>query len=270
MAGNAQLQLYSRMLPGDFLHYGYFEDPDTPAEAVSFGTLHEAQLRYAEKLLEMVGSPGAPVLDAGSGMGGMLGMLRAAGHEATGLTPDGFQVEHIRRTYPEVKVLHCRFEDMPVSDHRGRFGAVVHSESLQYMDSSRALEVVCDVLAPGGLWIVADYFRRAEGGERSGWRLAAFRQRVASAGFEVVHERDVTANVLPTLRFAELLGQRLGLPLLDFARAKLLAKNPALHYILADAAAQVREVAADALKVVNPEEFAAKKRYLILSMRRRG
>ena len=269
VAGNAQLQLYSRMLPGDFLHYGYFDDPETPAEAVSFADLHQAQLRYARLLVDMVGRRRVPVLDAGSGMGGMLGLLREAGHDPTGLTPDRFQVDHIRRVHPGVPVLHCRFEDLPVAERRGRFGAIVHSESLQYMDPSRTLVVVEEALAPGGRWIVADYFRVADGGERSGWRAEAFRERVAAAGFRIASERDVTPHVVPTLRFAQMLGERLGLPLLDFARDKLRAKNPVVHYVLEDAAAHVRHAAADALAVLDPEEFAARKRYLLLEMRRR-
>ena len=269
VAANAQLQLYSRMLPGDFLHYGYFDDPETPAEAVSFADLHQAQLRYARLLVDMVGRRRVPVLDAGSGMGGMLGLLREAGHDPTGLTPDRFQVDHIRRVHPGVPVLHCRFEDLPIAERRGRFGAIVHSESLQYMDPSRTLVVVEEALAPGGRWIVADYFRVADGGERSGWRAEAFRERVAAAGFRIASERDVTPHVVPTLRFAQMLGERLGLPLLDFARDKLRAKNPVVHYVLEDAAAQVRHAAADALAVLDPEEFAARKRYLLLEMRRR-
>lgn len=269
VAANAQLQLYSRMLPGDFLHYGYFDDPDTPGEAVSFAALHEAQLRYARLLVGMIGRPRGPVLDAGSGMGGMLGLLRDAGHDPTGLTPDRVQVDHIRRAYPGVPVLHCRFEDLPARERRGRFSAIVHSESLQYMDPSRTLAVVEEALAPGGRWIVADYFRVADGGERSGWPAEAFRERVAAAGFGIASERDVTAHIAPTLRFAQMLGERLGLPLLDFANGKLRAKHPVVHYVLEDAAGQLRLAAADALAVVDAEQFAARKRYLILEMRRR-
>ena len=45
---NAQLLLYNRMLPGDFLHYGYFDDPETPPDTISFDAIQRAQLRYAE------------------------------------------------------------------------------------------------------------------------------------------------------------------------------------------------------------------------------
>ena len=265
---NAQLKLYNRILPGDFLHYGYFDDPDTPPEKVSFDALHRAQLRYAEQITRLIEDPDAPILDVGSGMGGMLGLLSAAGHDVTGLTPDRFQVEHIGRAYPGVPILQCRFEDMPAREHRGRFGTVIHAESIQYMKRREVLPIVGEILAPGGTWIVADYFRVASGGERSGWKLAEFRRLLADAGFEVTSERDITANILPTLGFAHLLATRLGLPALDFAAGKLRAKAPALHYVLENVVEHARDAAHRGTAVIDPAVFTATKRYLLMTIRR--
>ena len=276
---NAQLKLYNRILPGDFLHYGYFDDPDARPEAISFDALQRAQRRYADKLTELIERPDAPILDVGSGMGGMLGLLSAAGHDVTGLTPDRFQVEHIARAYPDVPVLRCRFEDMPAHEHRGRFGTVIHAESIQYMRPQGVFPVVREILARNGVWIVADYFRigdggggsgnsgRRSGGERSGWRLPEFRRRVDEAGFAITRERDITANVLPTLGFAHLLATRIGLPALDFAHDKLRAKSPGLHYVLENVADRICEAAVDGAAVIDPVAFAARKRYLLMTLR---
>ena len=276
---NAQLLLYSRMLSGDFLHYGYFDDPDTPPEQISFDGLYRAQLRYAKKLMAAIGPPvpGSPVLDVGSGMGGLLGMLAAAGHEATGLTPDRHQVEHIRRAYPDAAVLRCRFEEMATRQHRGRFGTVVHAESIQYMVPEQVFQVVGEVLAPGGRWIVADYFRASwsalgseRGAERSGWLLETFRERAARSGYRIAHEEDMTAHMVPTLAFARLLAERLGLPMLEFARGKLRAKRPGVHYVLAPVADRAQQEVMRNLEALDPEGFARRKRYLLMTLQRRG
>ena len=271
---DAQLLLYSRMLAGDFLHYGYFDDPATPPETISFDALHRAQLRYAEKLMERIDRPDQPVLDAGSGMGGMLGLLRAAGHDVTGLTPDRFQVDHIGRNYPGVTVLHCRFEDLlarpAAADRlRRRFGTVIHSESIQYMEPRGTLAVMREILAPRGTWIVADYFRTgAPARNRSGWRLDDFRIRLSTTGFKIVAETDITANVLPTLAFAHLLATRIGLPAVDFAAGKLRAKRPALHYVVENVAERIVATAHESAAVVDPAVFAAHKRYILMTIRR--
>ena len=265
---NAQLKLYNRILPGDFLHYGYFDDPDTPPERVSFDALHRAQRRYADQIIELIENPDAPILDVGSGMGGMLGLLSAAGHDVTGLTPDRFQAEHIGRSYPGVPILRCRFEDMPPREHRGRFGTVIHAESIQYMSPREVFPVVREILAPGGTWIVADYFRPGSAGERSGWRLNEFRRRLADAGFHITRERDITANVLPTLGFAHLLATRLGMPALDFTHDKLRAKSPGVHYVLENVIERAREAALRTAAVIDPATFTATKRYLLMTIRR--
>ncbi len=283
---NAQLLLYNRMLPGDFLHYGYFDDPETPPEAISFDAIHRAQLHYAEKLLERIDRPGRPVLDVGSGMGGMLGLLRSAGHEVTGLTPDRFQVAHIARNQPGIPVLHCRFEDMLADDasrrFRGHFGTVIHSESIQYMQPRGVFAVMREILAADGTWIVADYFRggRTDTGQpvakgtspatrdRSGWRLDPFRRQLAENGFKITDETDITANVLPTLGFAHLLANRIGLPALDFAADKLRAKTPAVHYVVENVTERIRAAARKSTAVIDPVAFAARKRYILMTIRR--
>lgn len=279
---NAQLALYSRMLSGDFLHYGYFDDPDTPPEAISFDGFDRAQRRYAEQIAGLIEQPDAPILDAGCGMGGMLGLLGAAGHEVTGLTPDRFQAEHIREAYPGVPVVRCRFEDIDVDRFMAYFGTIIHAESLQYMKSDAVFAVMDKIMVQSGTWIVADYFRvgnpqttdapaaasPADSTNRSGWRLDAFRARLREHGYKVVHEADITANVLPTLGFARLLADRIALPALDFAHGKLRAKNPALHYVLENVAERARDAAARSTAVLDPAGFAARKRYLMMKIRK--
>lgn len=282
---NAQLALYNRMLPGDFLHYGYFDDPDTPPETISFDALHSAQRRYAELLLDLIEKPdaptpdapitAAPILDAGCGMGGMPGLLAAAGRNVTGLTPDRFQADHIRTTYPGIPVLRCRFEDIDVDRFKAYFGTIIHAESLQYMDPDGVFAVLDKIMAQSGTWIVADYFRVAADAtptpgraHRSGWRLDAFRARLAEHGYRVAHEADITANVLPTLGFARLLADRIGLPALDFAHDKLRAKSPALHYVLENVAERARDAAVRGAAVLDPAGFAAHKRYMLMKIRR--
>ena len=283
---NAQLLLYNRMLPGDFLHYGYFDDPETPPETISFDGIQRAQLRYAQKLMERIDRPGQPVLDVGSGMGGMLGLLRSAGYEVTGLTPDRFQVTHIASKQPGIPVLHCRFEDMLAEEasrrFRRHFGTVIHSESIQYMQPRGVFAVMREILAPDGTWIVADYFRVGEAGtvqpvakgpspatrDRSGWRLGPFRRQLAENGFEITDETDITANVLPTLGFAHLLANRIGLPALDFAADKLRAKTPAVHYVVENVTERIRAAARKSTAVIDPVAFAARKRYILMTIRR--
>ena len=309
---DAQLLLYGRMLQSGFLHFGYFDDPATPPEEVSFALLERAQLSYAERVAELVGPPTGTLLEAGCGMGGMLGVFRARGHEVTGLTPDRFQIDHLRRTLPDVPILHCRFEDLgsdrctyesvtkdphelsgsPTSGHYdhscdkyiGYFDTIVHAESLQYMRPDGALRALERSLAPDGRWIVADYFRLEEStadvadgagshdgaarSARSGWHLSEYRRLLEERGFEIEAEEDITPHVLPTLGFARLLAERIGLPALDFGSEKLRVKLPGLHYVVRPALERARRRARREASQLDPEVFSATKRYLLMRIRR--
>lgn len=283
--GDAQLQLISQLLPSGFLHYGYFDDPGCAAEAISLNDMLAAQLRYAVVLAEQVHDRSAPVLDVGCGMGGLIGLFERRGFTPVALTPDAWQITHVRARYPGVETVHAKFEELPAEAHAGRYGTVVTSESLQYLKLDEALPLMAAVLKRGGRWVACDYFRtgppdpsaaRGRDGnaaraarDRSGHRWDEFRTRLAGAGWDITLQRDITPNVLPTLRYLHMWGSRFGLPLLEFGIGKLRRKHPGMHYVLQDALRETQGVLADNLRIVDPESFVATKRYMLLVMTRR-
>ena len=276
---DAQLAVLAQLVPGGFLHYGYFDDADRRPEDVSLSEVAAAQLRYAEVLLEHAGDKSLPVLDVGCGMGGLVGLLLARGFAPVALTPDRLQAEHVRRAYPGVPVVHSRFEDLPdPASHAGAYGTVFTSESLQYLNLDRALPLIARVLAPGGSWVACDYFRHGDaepaaagagrGGKRSGHDWDGFRRRLDAEGWAVAYERDITPQVLPTLRVAHLWANGLGVPLLRFSLLKLRSKHPAVHYLLEDVLDALDGVVEDNLRLIDPATFASNRRYALLVMRR--
>ena len=124
------------------------------------------------------------------------------------------------------------------------------------MNPAGVIPVVQQILAPGGAWLVADYFRTQPGGERSGWQWEDFRKRLASEGFRIVHSRDITVHVLPTLGFAHLLATRLGLPLFDYTQDKVQSKFPGVHYVLETVFEGARRSLKRSLEILDPVEFA--------------
>ncbi len=266
---DAQLQLYARMFPGGYLHYGYFDDTDTPGDAIGFGDIQAAQQRYADVVLDQIGDPNSPVLDVGCGMGGLMAEMRRRSIDCVGLTPDRSQIAHIRATQADAVVEHARFEDIDPDRYRGHFGTVINSESLQYIDLDAAIAAVDRALKPGGRWIVIDYFRRGDAFEGSGHQVSGFRDRLAAAGYELLVERDVTANVLPTMRFAHLLGERLALPLAGYVFDKIEAKTTALNFVLEDLIAEIRPNLGELFHTVDPKVFARDKQYMLFVAHRR-
>ena len=270
---DAQLALLAQFLPGGYLHYGYFDDAEVdrcPRE-ISIADIERAQRRYADLLIELATDVNSPVLDVGCGMGAMSKLLLDRGFAPTALTPDRLQAAHIAATYPQIPCIRTKFEDLPDPDaHAGRYGTVFTSESLQYLKLDRALPLLTRILKPGGSWIACDYFRVGpHAAERSGHRWEDFTARLDGAGWEIDYQRDITLNVLPTLRVAHTWATQFGLPLLKFVDLKFRVKQPALHYVLQGVFAQIDEVIDDHLQVIDPAVFASQKKYMLLRMRRR-
>ncbi len=261
---DAQLKLYSNIIPGDFLHYGYFEDVNITPQDISLNAIYKAQLKYAELILDKVTDKVSPVLDIGCGMGGLIKLMLDRGLKPSALTPDKNQVQYIRNKYADVTVFESKFEDMNPLENQ--YGTVITSESLQYLKLDIALPLLKKILKPGGKWVACDYFRIGEKAEKSGHYWEQFVAQVTKAGWKITYEQDITKNVLPTISYVYMWGNDIIKPVKDFAIGKLEKKQPGMHYVLQDVINMVNIKLDKNLEVVNPVTFAANKKYVLLVM----
>jgi cyclopropane fatty-acyl-phospholipid synthase-like methyltransferase len=265
---DAALELYSKILPDGFLHYGYFDDDDLDKkpEEMPLAEVGRGQVRYARMLLEHVIDSSERVLDVGCGMGGLCRMLAERGFSPVALTPDRTQAAYIAATQPTVQVIQSKFEAISMPEHEARYGTVIMSESLQYMKLDKAALLAAALLKPGGRWIVTDYFRRHPNGDRSCHVWNEFRRRVDAGGWRIVHERDITANVLPALAFIHMWGTRAGIPALHMATSRMRRRQPGLHHLLGGVLAVLEGAALDNLSRVDPQWFVAHRCYKLAVM----
>lgn len=265
---DAQLALYAQMLPSDFLHYGYFDDAGRKPEDITLSDVTRAQNRYAELVLELAGDPTVPVLDVGCGMGGLTKMLKARGFKPTALTPDRLQVTHVKATVPDVDVIRCKFEDLRTQEYPHAFGTVITAESLQYLKLHKALPVMDAILRPGGKWVACDYFHSVPSDDRSCHDWNEFVATLSQAGWRISYQRDITPHMLPTLGYIHMWASRFGIPLMQFAFLRLRRKQPAFHHLFGGVLEMLQKLADENIKIIDPQVFAATKRYMLLVMER--
>lgn len=266
-AADPQLQLYDRILQTDFLHYGYFDDPDLGGSSISFDMLRHAQIRYAEHLLDTMQAPkNSRVLDVGCGMGGLLNMLVRRGYHPTGLTPDKNQIQYIQHKQPDVPLIHARFQDIDAASYQGAFETIIFSESFQYIDASTALHICDGLLNKGNEIIIVDYFRTGDAHEASGHRWAAFEKILNDAPFTMTHREDISDHIRATLNFAHFLATRFGQSLFAFLTTKLEQKHPAKHYFLEELLEEWEKKLSDNIKTIDPGHFCDTKRYYLLRL----
>jgi len=263
---DAQLKLYAQILPGDFLHYGYFDQPDVPPERISLHDIQQAQLRYAHLILRQLENRDNEVLDVGCGTGGLINLLIQNGFKVTGLTPDRFQIQYISEKYPPAQLIRAKFQNIDIDSYRKHFGTIINSESLQYIALDKAIAIVKQILKTDGRWIVADYFRTGQSMEKSGHLWDEFHTKIKAAGFNIFHEQEITQNIYPTLAYVHMWGEKLGLPLLEYLVGKFKQKHPRLHYIFNDVLLELHSYLDKKLDLVNPEIFIRDKKYMLITL----
>ena len=265
-----RLEFYAKILPSDFLHYGFFETTEKQRTRE-----HEPRLvcppprrGMRDMLIDLAGDAADPVLDVGCGMGGLCRLLVDRGFHPTALTPDRLQAAYVAKMQPAVPVLRCKLEKMPTVDHRHRFGTVFTAESLQYLKLDEALPVLAAILKPGGKWVACDYFLTHRSVDKTCHNWELFEERLEQTGWKITYQRDITANVLPTLGFLHMLGTRFGLPLLGFITLRLQRKQPGAYHLLEKMFGIVEGVATDNVGLIDPAQFARDRRYLMLVIER--
>jgi len=256
-----ELKLYSKILKNDMLHLGYFDDIDTAPEFISIGHLEQAQYRYAEIIAEQILDKEFPLLDVGCGMGGLSNFLLSKGFKVEALTPDRNQIDYIERLEHGPVCHHSRFEDFRTAN---KYGTIINSESLQYLDLDKTFRKVDQIILPGGRWIITDVFRRhEEASNRSGHRIGDLLFKIKEHGWKIAYERDITLNVLPMLKLLHMYVDRYLIPLSDYAEEKFIYKKAWLFYLTKNIRYAISEKSKKEVLAINPELFVAEKKYML-------
>lgn len=257
---DTELFLYSKILNSDMLHFGYFDDINKEPDTISLRDVEEAQIRYSEVMIEHIKNTEDLVLDVGCGMGGLSGLMKGKGLKVQALTPNVNQKRYIEKKHEGLQVHNMKFEDLKTDD---KFGTIINSESLQYINLDTAFEKVEGMLVPGGQWLITDFFRiKDDTVNKSGHRMEDFLKSIEKHGWSIKHEQDITLNSLPTLRLVNMYYERFMEPLALFAQEKIKFKQPWLYFLTKDFQGDIAKKAQKELASVDPVKFVSEKKYM--------
>ncbi len=256
------LRFYSEVLGLERLNYGLWE----PGDKLTFEKLKTAQQRYEDHLVELVPEGSQRVLDVGCGTGAMSVRLVRDGFEVEGLSPDpAQQASFAEKTDAPFHLV--RFQEFEPGEP---FDCLIMSESAQYIPIDRVFPTAGRCLTEGGHLIVCDYFTLpgASGAQaKSGHDLEAFRAAALSGGFELVDERDITEETVPTLDMAADFVRRAEIAL-ELATEKVRERKP-LRYKLGMSLLRKPLHKLDKQRpLIDSSEFRRNKRYMTFLFRR--
>jgi len=256
-----ELKLYSKIIKTDMLHYGYFDNIDIEPDSISIKDLENAQMKYIDIIIEQISNKDKNILDVGCGMGGLSKVLLNNNLEVEALTPDTNQKKYIESKYPNLILHHMKFEDFKSNE---KFGTIINSESIQYIDLDTAFESVSQLLIENGQWIVTDYFRKNESGiNKSGHLHKDFLSKIEKYNWKIVHKQDMTLNALPTLKFAITFIERFLNPLTFFINDKIQYKLPWLFYLTKELRESFSKKSKKELAALDPKKFLNEKKYML-------
>ena len=193
------------------LHYGLW-DPDLE---LSFNNLRVAQQRYSDMILSQLPSATGDVrvLDVGCGTGHLISQMLDRGYLADGVIPAKDLGALVRRRIGErsgyqPRIFECKFEDFPVDEARARYDVVLFSESFQYIKPADSLPLIQQLLKPGGMLLICDFFKTAAHGDGGpgdksfggGHPQKEFLETMARFPFRLMKDEDITKRVSPNLK----------------------------------------------------------------------
>jgi SAM-dependent methyltransferase len=193
------------------LHYGLW-DPDLE---LTFANLRVAQQRYSDMILAQLppASGDVRVLDVGCGTGHLISQMLDRGYLADGVIPARDLGALVRKRIGERRgyqpvIYECKFEDFPLSDTRGKYDVVLFSESFQYIKPSDSLPLVQQLLKPGGLLVICDFFKTAAHGDGGpgdksfggGHPHKDYLETMSRFPFKLLKDDDITRRVSPNLQ----------------------------------------------------------------------
>jgi len=215
------LKLYSETIRSDYLHYGFWDEPNSvEIESITLQEIKNAQVRYIEHLASFIPNEVNSILDVGCGIGGNAEYLINQGYVVETLSPDDFQKSTIAEKFNnQMTFHHCKFEKFQPEK---QYDLILESESACYIKINKGFEKARETLRTGGYLLASDYFVHYRDDSknshlRSSHDMEKYLSSAEAHGFEFIREYDQTDNTMPTLDYSKYFIERFINPTIEYS-----------------------------------------------------
>ncbi len=271
MAVDHVLKWYARTIQSPYLHYGFWDEPDSIVlSEVTLHDLQQAQRRYIEHLATFIPNGVRTILDVGCGLGGNAAYLRDLGYAVETLSPDVYQEKVIQEKFGgAIPFYRTKFEHF---NEDKTYDLILESESACYIKIRRGFEQAHRHLNPWGYLLTSDYFIYQTDGNsphlKSSHQIVKYLAAAKEAGFVLEHAFDQTDYVLPTLDVACYFVERFVEPSIDYTVHSVRKHYPKLTRLVSWLVRDSIQKKKQQLDLIRSMEFRKYRKYMIYLFRK--
>ena len=261
------LKLYSETIRSDYLHYGFWGEPNSvEIESITLQEIKNAQDRYIEHLASFIPNEVNSILDVGCGIGGNAEYLINQGYVVETLSPDDFQKSTIAEKFNnQMTFHHCKFEKF---QSEKQYDLILESESACYIRINKGFEKAQETLRAGGYLLASDYFVHFRDDSknlhlRSSHNMEKYLSRAKAYGFELIREYDQTDNTMPTLDYGKYFIERFINPTIEYSVHSAKKNYPKTAALIGRLVAPKLEAKKNQLDLLDSTLFRKYRKYMI-------
>ena len=261
------LKLYSETIRSDYLHYGFWDEPNSvEIESITLQEIKNAQDRYIEHLASFIPNEVNSILDVGCGIGGNAEYLINQGYVVETLSPDDFQKSTIAEKFNnQMTFHHCKFEKFQPEK---QYDLILESESACYIKINKGFEKARETLRTGGYLLASDYFVHYRDDSknshlRSSHDMEKYLSSAKAHGFELIREYDQTDNTMPTLDYGKYFIERFINPTIEYSVHSAKKNYPKTAALIGKLVAPKLEAKKNQLDLLDSTLFRKYRKYMI-------
>ena len=261
------LKLYSETIRSDYLHYGFWGEPNSvEIESITLQEIKNAQDRYIEHLASFIPNEVNSILDVGCGIGGNAEYLINQGYVVETLSPDDFQKSTIAEKFNnQMTFHHCKFEKFQPEK---QYDLILESESACYIRINKGFEKAWETLRAGGYLLASDYFVHFRDDSknlhlRSSHDMEKYLSSAKAHGFELIREYDQTDNTMPTLDYGKYFIERFINPTIEYSVHSAKKNYPKTAALIGRLVAPKLEAKKNQLDLLDSSLFRKYRKYMI-------
>ncbi len=274
MAVDNVLKLYSETIKSNYLHYGFWDNPDSiNLSKITLEDIKNAQIRYIENLSSYIPEDVKIILDVGCGIGGNTAFLLEKGYVVDTLSPDDYQKLVIKEKFKnKVDFYHSKFENFK---SKKLYDLILESESACYINIDKGFKRANEIIRPGGYLLVSDYFVYFRDGTKnphlkSSHDLNQYLLKAKENDFELIKEYDQTDNIVPTLDYAKYFIERFVNPCINYGIYSLRKNFPKIAFFLEKIMVSKLSKKKEQLKLIDSKQFKKYRKYMIFLFKKKN